>query len=546
MPRCRSAGYDPPLVINSNVTSALLRVLDNDDVTEDVTDVPSLSWRRPMALHLLDRLERDEKDFAEVEALKSSSPATARPKVRQHITRSILTALDDLEEDLSRECRERGQVLRKVIELLHHGVDAQLSMLEGEKQELQGEVRGLVKEVTSLGAKADLARAAAVRAKIIEAGLRSRLAESRDEIDRLYAENDVLKADVRSARARTESAGAGPLESSGRAWFSALGELLEGSAAEPGVLGSLTSGLPAELAEAVRLLAAHSSMVHGELTLSRVAVRDIMALPQLSDEEVQASSFLSSCDGEVQTIVGAVMEVAVGTESPYPQVDSAIQVGYSTDESESEASSPTPSEFDSEGDDEAVEEGDLEAAELLSSDFAKLIDPSLSGLEMSKGASKKAGVWSHTDLHSTIDRLYDALPGRFKATGERLKSVALSIMASLRQQHGIPSVVMKRAWQLLRSLIYWKSPPGHGSCITCSTFVKVLLGKVTFSDFRIMLYFRRLMRRRSKLKHDLRSFGVRRPESAVAMSLTHELFSDGMVVDDIVTAITAGQAGPRA
>ncbi|KAF4743781.1 hypothetical protein FOZ63_033882 [Perkinsus olseni] len=51
-----------------------------------------------------------------------------------------------------------------------------------------------------------------------------------------------------------------------------------------------------------------------------------------------------------------------------------------------------------------------------------------------------------------------------------------------------------------------------------------------------MLYFRQLLRRRSKYKHDPRSFGVRRSESAAALKLTYDLFSDD-VADEVVAAM---------
>ncbi|KAF4718608.1 hypothetical protein FOZ63_013121, partial [Perkinsus olseni] len=264
---------------------------------------------------------------------------------------SVLPSLAALAEDLGRECRERGQVLWEMSKVLRHGMSAQLCTavdeLRAERRRARERVDALLKEVAAAKKRAESMTAMALRAKVVEAELRSRLAEYDDEAARLRVANDALRGKVRGglqkecqdACVSTEGADWPQKE-----WCCALAKLLleyaEGPCCFP---SSVIPAVPRELVGALRVIAAHAAVEGGELTFSGVPARDIMTCPDGSDRAVQTVCS-PSCAVEVQTIDHNLIEAVVQTTVPSTR-DFSVQVESLTDRSDSETSSPTASSW---------------------------------------------------------------------------------------------------------------------------------------------------------------------------------------------------------
>ncbi|KAF4729109.1 hypothetical protein FOZ63_016094, partial [Perkinsus olseni] len=232
-------------------------------------------------------------------------------------------------------------------------------------------------------------------------------------------------------------------------WCCALAKLLleyvEGPCFFP---RSVTPAVSHELIGALRVIAAHASVEGGELTFSGVPARDILTCPDGRDRAVQTVCS-PSCPVEVQTIDHNLIEAVVQTTVPSTR-DFSVQVESLTDRSDSETSSPTASSWSEASSDRgAVQAEDFEADELFRSDFVRLIDFSLLNAPSSKSTDPvRETLLSHSELHTVIARLYDSLAAQFSTIGGGPRSVSLYVMAFMRRQHGVPSVIMERSLQL--------------------------------------------------------------------------------------------------
>ncbi|KAF4709378.1 hypothetical protein FOZ62_007680, partial [Perkinsus olseni] len=373
---------------SSNVTCAVLRALNASPPEADVPNVPMRCWGSPptavdrlepslryggikrknvndllgnyaegwceletmtipyesareRALHFLTQIEYSMQSIASESSAVSSIDRLGRC---QRAVFSILPSLTDLAEDLGRECRERGQVLWEMSKVLRHGMGTQLCTavdeLRAERGRTRERVDALLKEVAAAKKRAESMTAVALRAKVVEAELRSRVAEYGDEAAGLRAANDVLRGKVKGGLQK-ECQGACPQKEE---WCCALAKLLleyvEGPCFFP---RSVTPAVSHELIGALRVIAAHASVEGGELTFSGVPARDILTCPDGRDRAVQTVCS-PSCPVEVQTIDHNLIEAVVQTTVPSTR-DFSVQVESLTDRSDSETSSPTASSW---------------------------------------------------------------------------------------------------------------------------------------------------------------------------------------------------------
>ncbi|KAF4667897.1 hypothetical protein FOL47_003347 [Perkinsus chesapeaki] len=504
--------------------------------------------------------------------------------------RAAIRVLGELAEDIGEECRERGELLWKLADSLQSKADAQLLAaaveLRHEQQAAAAREQRIYKDLTAEKARTDQLEVDLGRAEVTEAALRGREAELNDELEWLKVSNNKVMA--RRLKECSEKGGRDVGVSTDtlvgvereRSRCAASCEALLEALASPEVIDTLAHALPKSLASALRAIAANAAIEDGCLSFLEGNADD--ALPFLvqmkdmedllieeegtqtdqcayADADVQAADELADCTGtqtDEPPMLDASIEANDVSECLLPS--STRSVGVVSDSQSTELSCyivhGSAVEGTASGDPQPAT--DLEADELFNSDFVHLIDFSLlqasprGAVDAAARRSPREALLGHAGLHALINRLYDSLTGQFSAAEGRStsESVGCNVMAFLRRQHGVPSVLAERSWQLVQSLLRWqgaeaapRSPSGAlgTRCCTCSTVVQFLSGRRPFVEFRMMLYFRELLRRRSKYRHNLQDKGS--SKATAAIKLAQDLFSGG-VADSVATAVRAADA----